>query len=459
MSNYIILDTNIVLLDATNIYTLGSEDTIIVLPSIAVNELDSKKSGFAEINFQAREFGRLITKAKQLSSIETEDLYVSRFELYGTEIHIVTHSSYPDYSNEPVNIVNDRKIIETAYQYKNIYKDSVVQFMSNDVMARITANLFGVDITALVEVDRTSFEFTKEVTLEQDVFGYIHKKPIESIYPKHKQEHYNYKFMCSYSGHIKLCTLENGLINVIGKETDKTLSHQSIAPINAQQKMLSSAIRENSNKLIIVDSKTGSGKTAMALSNSLWLIKRNNPYEGIVYVRASVNDVDSIEEVGFLPGDAAEKNRHYFNPLYDTLDFIVRNNNKSSRLKGPDFEEFVVNAIEDMLVAYNITMTTGLGMRGRTFRNSIIIIDEVQNNSKKGLQTLLTRVGENCKVIVIGSQNQIDNAYINKYNNGLSVLLDAASKPNDVGLYAIKLNKTVRSDLAEFIEDIFVERK
>ena len=95
-------------------------------------------------------------------------------------------------------------------------------------------------------------------------------------------------------------------------------------------------------------------------------------------------------------------------------------------------------------------------MRGRTFTNSIIIIDEVQGQSKASLRKMLTRVGKDCKVIVIGSQRQIDNAYVTKFNNGFSVLLSQATVPQPgIRLQAITLSKVVRSPLAEWSEDIF----
>ena len=95
-------------------------------------------------------------------------------------------------------------------------------------------------------------------------------------------------------------------------------------------------------------------------------------------------------------------------------------------------------------------------MRGRTFPDSIVIIDEVQNNSRPSLQKMITRSGNNTKYILIGSQRQIDNPYITKYNNGLSVILDEASKPQDkISINAVELKNVIRSRLADWAESIF----
>jgi PhoH-like ATPase len=95
-------------------------------------------------------------------------------------------------------------------------------------------------------------------------------------------------------------------------------------------------------------------------------------------------------------------------------------------------------------------------MRGRTLSEAIVIVDEAQNMSSKTLQLVLSRVDKTCKVIVIGSNKQIDNMYTNKYVNGLSVLLNSMSEPHEeVKLWAGELNKVLRGPITEFAEKIF----
>jgi predicted ribonuclease YlaK len=104
-------------------------------------------------------------------------------------------------------------------------------------------------------------------------------------------------------------------------------------------------------------------------------------------------------------------------------------------------------------------LTTGL--RGRTLHNTIVIQDEWQNASQATAQKVLTRTGKNCKVIVTGSQNQIDSKYVTKYNNGLAVLMGEARERNiatDVNMFAIELTKVVRSEMALFAEELFTKK-
>ena len=185
------------------------------------------------------------------------------------------------------------------------------------------------------------------------------------------------------------------------------------------------------------------------------MINRNNSYESILYIRASVNDVPNEEEVGFLPG-LEEKFAVYYHPIKDALDHIARKKLSASKLKGEDLEAAVVEEVDKLIAKHRIQCMTGLGMRGRNFTNCIAIIDEVQGQSKASLQKMLTRFGKGCKVIIVGSQRQIDNKFLTKFNNGLSVLLDdCATESPLIKKFAINLRKVVRSPLAEWAETLF----
>ena len=95
-------------------------------------------------------------------------------------------------------------------------------------------------------------------------------------------------------------------------------------------------------------------------------------------------------------------------------------------------------------------------MRGRTLSNAFIIIDEAQNMSNKTMQMVLSRVDNTCKVVVLGSNKQIDNFYVNKYTNALTTLLKATKEKNDfVNIFAIKLEKVLRGPITEWAEKIF----
>lgn len=456
---YKVLDTNILLLDANNLTTLGQDGSIIVLPETVIDEMDAKKSGLNELAYQAREFGRLLTKAKKVRNSTEEDLIVTVLEYNGVTIHVVSSQEYPDYKEAAPNIVNDRKIIEIAVQYNNIYYAQVT-FVTNDVMCRLRAESLGITTQDLKEVETTEFEFTKTMEVANDLFTVLHDTNIALVDPDYKIENYNYVFTATDTAQVKFAHISpSGLIKVIGKDTEKEIrdtKRQPVPPINSEQLMLSRAILEPTIDVIVCEALAGSGKTITALSNAMRLVSTNSPYDSITYIRATVSDLDQAEEVGFLPG-LEEKFAPYLHPVQDSLDFIARKQRPRQKAQKIDeYEAQVEEAVQELRTRYNITAMTGLGLRGRTFTDSVVIIDEAQNMSKASLQKVLTRFGKNCKIIIIGSNRQIDNAYINKYNNGLSVILnDCTVKSELVKKHAITLHRVVRSPLAEWAEGIF----
>ena len=451
---YKVLDTNILLLDANNLLTLGSSATI-VLPETVLDECDSKKSGMTEIAFQAREFGRLLTRANKTDTTRTDNLVITHLELEGVQIEVVSLLKYPDFSDVEVNIINDRKIIQVALEYEQQNRTPVV-FVSNDVMARLRADSLGLLTEQLVEFEKTSFDFIKRLEVTDEQFSVLHNKPILDIDPEYIHENFNYVFTSPGTSQHKLAYIHNSNIQVIGKATEDELRKQEIPPLNMEQLFLSRSIQDPLMDVVVVNALAGSGKTLVSLSNAIKLVKSNSPYDSIMYIRNSVDDVGSKdEEIGFLSGND-EKLGVYLHPLQDSLNTIIRAKYANSKLKGAELEAYLDEQRQKLVGDCRIQGMIAIGTRGRTFTNSIIIIDEAQNISKATMVKLLTRVGKNCKVIVIGSLKQIDSAYLNKYTSGLTTLLDACTyQHDDVGVCAVPLSKVVRGKITAFAEKVF----
>lgn len=454
--NYLVLDTNVLLLDHNNLLALGSvPDTTIILAETVLEEMDAKKHGLNELAFQSRSFGRLLSKADVLKVEQTDIATESTLKLFGINIIVVTLQKYDiDTSKDSKN---DQKIIEVAKYSKRVL--GATTLMSNDVMMRLRAIADGLIVADFKEVDKVDYEFTKTLEVTDDTFRNLHGKNIMEIDPDHKVEHYNYKFTTPLSAQMKIASINNETINILGKETEAELRKQSVNPSNADQLLLSRAILDPAMDLIVCEALAGSGKTLVSLSNAMRLVKSNSPYTSIIYIRASINDVEAIEEVGFLPGSAEEKNSVYFHPLYDSLDFIARRKFKASNVKGKELEEKIAEQVKKIIEDCNISTLTGLGMRGRTFNDAVVILDEVQGMSRSSLQKVLTRFGKNCKVVLIGSNNQIDNPNMTKFTNGLSVILnDCANNIGDsINKHVVPLHRVVRSNFAEYAEKLFTK--
>jgi len=454
---YLILDTNILLLDANNLLTLG-KDYIIVLPETVIDELDVKKTDDKpDLRFQARQFGRILTNTTIVDILVTDTHAIVTRQYEDVIIKTISLTKYDVFDDSEVNIRNDRKILQATKFFADL--GHKVTFMSNDVMCRERALVYGINSIDLKLVEISEDKFTKQLTIPSSVFVKLHNMLILDVDPEYVPANYNYIFADETTGQTKLANLRNGMVDVLGKDTETELRRQDVAPANSGQLFLARAIQNPNIDIVVCEASAGTGKTLTAFSNALQLVKKKD-YNQIIYIRNSVDDVEKAEEMGFRSGND-EKVAPYFGPVDDTLDFIVRNRYKSSKLKGKAFEDFVDEQVEEMKLRYCITTITTLGLRGRTFKKgTVIIMDESQNQTASSFQKVLTRVGEQCKLIIMGSNKQIDHPYITKHTNGLSVLLDACTKEQtNVKLYAVPLTKILRSNIAEFAETTFSKVK
>ncbi len=150
----------------------------------------------------------------------------------------------------------------------------------------------------------------------------------------------------------------------------------------------------------------------------------------------------------------------------DSLDYITRTEYKKKRAKKQQAENIselddqeVSQRIELMIQNYGIeTMWVG-EMRGRTLSNAFVIIDEAQNMSNKTMQMVLSRIDSSCKVVILGSNKQIDNFYVNKHTNALTTLLKSTKEKSElVNIFAIRLKKVLRGPITEWAELIFTNK-
>lgn len=446
----VVLDTNIPLLDAS--YILRKEE-LVVLPETVLAELDNKKSGFEEINYQAREVARLLESAKIIGSHNNDGVNTTELMINGEHrVDIVALSRYEADAESYGG--NDRRIIEVA---KKLGK----QLITNDIHMKFQAIAQEVEVTSLKQVEDTSAEFVKEFVVGcPEQFRTLHNANVLEVDPDYQVGNYSYKFTCENTNQMKLATVQNGFLTVIAKVTEANLRKQRCAPINSEQLLASKAIQDPLIDLVLIEGLAGSGKNIVAVSNAIRLLETNrDKYSSIAYIRSPQNDESPGEDIGYLAGND-EKTAMYLGPMEDTIDFIVRNEINTKGKKRDEINQLVEEKKEKLVKDCGIESMITTGLRGRTFHDTIVIIDEAQNGSIATTQKVLTRIGKNCKVIVIGSQRQIDSKYVNKYNNGLALLMDEANNRNvttDINMFAIELHKVVRSEMALFAEKLFAK--
>lgn len=206
---------------------------------------------------------------------------------------------------------------------------------------------------------------------------------------------------------------------------------------NPEQQELIRLMNDKNTKIIFCTGNAGTGKTFTAIYAAVQLIK-NKKYDKIVYSR---NPVQLGEEMGFLPGDVAEKFNPFMACLFDNL-------NNIEKLGGPTAAE----------MKHYIEITPIAFLRGRSLEQSILIIDEAQNLDLIALKAILTRIGEYCKVILLGSMNQIDDRHQAKKE-----ACDFLRVMNHLGglefVSSIELTQSKRSKICALVDEKLGELK
>jgi len=446
-----VLDTNIILNDVENIFLLSNNgENLIAIPETVFDELDNKKSGFEEINYQAREFGRMYDDAEILeidrSSNKKLTTIASRVFREGKVAYITVYSKKrydSDNGDYPLSVKNDRKIIEIARDIQT--EKAQTYFVSLDIMAKNRALTLGLNIHHLKTVEDKPLQLSANLVMEGNIKETYPIFEIESMdVPSTVQQ------ICitDTNGKPYYYYKTGSVFKLID---EKMLARQEVTPQNLGQKVLSSQMLDNFYDVVISDSPAGSGKTLIALSAAMRLLDtQKDKYDKIVYIRKTV--ISDTEELGFLKGDLNEKMTGYLAPLYSNLEFIVEKkyNKKKTKLTKDELD----NKLIELMNKYQIKFKYEGHLRGDNIRNAVVILDESQNDSVTGLKTILTRVDNNCKVFALGSTRQIDTSFLNKYNNALTFLLNKIGQDNmKVNVTGFNLDKTVRSKIAEWADE------
>jgi phosphate starvation-inducible PhoH-like protein len=190
----------------------------------------------------------------------------------------------------------------------------------------------------------------------------------------------------------------------------------------------------NDNEFTIIFGPAGSGKTLLACNEALSLLKNNPSYEGVLLVK-SVTGLES-EDIGFIKGSVSDK-------MSGILYSFIGN-----------FEKLIGKANTQILQDLDVIKAIPISFfRGLSFSNHIICIDEAQNISINNMRTIMTRVGSNCKVIIMGDTNQIDMK--NKKDSSLKFLIDNFKSIEEISFIEFSENDIFRNPLIKKIEKVF----
>jgi PhoH-like ATPase len=178
---------------------------------------------------------------------------------------------------------------------------------------------------------------------------------------------------------------------------------------NLEQSCALDLLLDDDVKVVSIKSRAGGGKTIISLAGALQKVMKDKKYDKIIFLKPTIS---AHEEIGFLKGTMEEKMRPFMSSFIDNINVLRKGEITSTRGSTYNFEEFLS---KEIIEVENIGF-----IRGRSFNDCIIIADEMQNVGKSVMKTIMTRVGENCKIIILGDIEQIDPPYLSRSNNGLS---------------------------------------
>ena len=429
-----VLDTNVVLHDATCIQNF--EDNEVVIPISALEELDQFKRGNEQIHYNAREFLRLLDEL----SIDSNS---NELNQPGGKIKVVVnHNWHPDVEKTFKEDCPDHRIINCAFKLHEENLDKQLVLVSKDTNMRLKARSLG-----LMAEDYTTdtIEDVNHIYPGNRLIENVSSEEIDMIY---NADGVDFKNLESIQKPVpnENYILRNGQKSVLAyfdpfeKEITQinNLNAYGITPRNAEQSFALNMLLDERIQLVTLSGKAGTGKTLLALACALEKRKR---FRKIFLARPIVPL--SNKDLGFLPGDIHSKLDPYMQPLFDNLS-VIRHQFKSNQKRA--------QRINEMLEEEKLLITPLAYIRGRSLQKSFFIVDEAQNLTPHEIKTIITRAGEGTKVVFTGDIHQIDHPYLDKKSNGLTYLI---SRMKGQSVFAhITLEKGERSDLAELASNL-----
>ena len=455
-----VLDTNVLMHDPTALFRFQEHD--IHLPMMVLEELDRAKKGLSEVARNVRQVSRFldelmadaskeeIDQGLVLPALTGEGARPSGGRLYFQTRPLTTLAPVVLPGNTP-----DNDILSVAMALQQEYPSFRVTLVSKDINLRIKATILGIHAEDYYNdqvLDDVNLLYSGARAIPAD-FWETHSKDMESwqesgrtFYrvqgPEIKNWHPNQCiYMPDEARMAFLVRRVNDAEAVIQLARDYTTPNHAIWGImarNREQNFAFNLLLDPEIDFVSLLGAAGTGKTLLALAAGLAQTLDDKRYREIIMTRVTV---PVGEDIGFLPGTEEEKMTPWMGALMDNLEVL------GSTHEGGEWGRA---ATQDLLSS-RIRIHSLNFMRGRTFQNKYLIIDEAQNLTSKQMKTLITRAGPGTKVICLGNIAQIDTPYLSETTSGLTYVVDRFKDWPHSG--HITLRRGERSRLAEFASD------
>lgn len=454
-----VLDTNVLLHDANCLFKFEEHDVFI--PMMVLEELDHQKKGLSEVARNARQVSRHLE-----ALVEDQDIHQGialnhsgHIEAQGKLFFQVSALD----SKLPIEIpkgVADNAILHVVHALQKQQPDAQVILVSKDINMRLKARTLGIpteDYRHDHVIDDSDLLFSGARELPDD-FWQTHGHNMESWQQNGTTFYKIQGGLCSelYVNEFVYTSQEPGLVAQVKQvsnnkavlATIRDYSHTKnnvwgITARNQEQNFALNLLMNPDCDFVSLLGQAGTGKTLLALASALTQTLETQLYNEIIITRATVPVGD---EIGFLPGTEEEKMAPWMGALEDNLEVLHLGNNRLSTLKQDPNRNATMDIIRSHIKVKSMSF-----MRGRTFQNKFLIIDEAQNLTSKQMKTLVTRAGPGTKIVCMGNIAQIDTPYLTEGSSGLTYVVDRFKGWPHSG--HITLHRGERSRLADYANE------
>jgi PhoH-like ATPase len=438
MRKNFILDTNVLLHDPRSFNTFGENNVII--PIYCIEEVDKFKRDLSELGRNARLVSRYLDGFRAEGSLG-EGVPLPN----GGMLRVAfTNRELPRSMAD--GQLMDNRILAVAIDIKEKEPDTHAVFITKDASLRIRADALG--LTA-EDYDPQKVEISElytghiEAFVPRDVIDQMYKPgaeveakleralaPNEFVLLKDEQNPSHTAMARWHAGKGKLVPLLR-----VNKE-----GVWGIRPRNMEQSYALDLVLNDELKLVTIVGKAGTGKTLLAIAAGLHKTTEESLYQKLLVSRPIF---PLGRDIGYLPGDVEQKLNPWMQPIFDNVEFLM-NLSRADKKAGRGYHELMdLGILEIEPLTY---------IRGRSIPNQYIIVDEAQNLTPHEVKTIITRAGDNTKIILTGDPFQIDNPYVDATNNGLVHVVNRFKDERIAG--HVTMTKGERSQLAELAANL-----
>jgi PhoH-like ATPase len=454
-----VLDTNVLMHDPMCLFRFEEHD--VFLPMIVLEELDGHKKGMTEVARNARQTSRSLDS---LAAHPGADMAVGlalnstgHKEVGGRLFFQTSHLEVSLPSSLPQGKA-DNQILGVVEALRKLHAPREVVLVSKDINMRVKARALGLaaeDYQNDKTLEDGDLLYSGALCLSED-FWVKHAKNIESwqsashtfyrvsgpIVPSLHINQFVYFEAPGEPSMYARVTEVRGKTATLKTLKDFTHPKNAVWGINARNREQNFAVNllmDPEIDFVTLTGTAGTGKTLLALATGLTQVLDERRYTEIIMTRATVS---VGEDIGFLPGTEEEKMGPWMGALDDNLEALAKTETSAGEWGRAATNELIRSRIKIKSMNF---------MRGRTFMNKIVIIDEAQNLTPKQMKTLITRAGPGTKIICMGNLAQIDTPYLTEGSSGLTFAVDRFKGWPHGG--HITLARGERSRLADFASD------